>query len=109
MRTNIQFKKGVLEMSVLHFLNGKDSYGYDLRQHINQYIDITEGALYPILKRLVKEGYCVSYLKESKEGPSRKYYALTDEGKQYYIELIKEWDSFVEKIMLMRKENDNGF
>lgn len=105
MRTDIQFKKGALEMSVLHFLSLEDYYGYDLRQKINPYISITEGALYPVLKRLMAEGHCTSYYKESQEGPQRKYYSLTDSGREYYKELVSNWDDFVERIARMREEN----
>ena len=64
-----QFKKGVLELCVLYLLKNKDRYGYEITQLVNKNIPLTEGALYPILRRFVKEGYCVTYLKESKGGP----------------------------------------
>src|SRR5690606_14351565 len=86
-RLNIKFKKGVLELCVLVLLNKKDCYGYELVQSISDQIDISEGTVYPLLRRLNKEGYFTTYLKESTEGPPRKYYRLTDEGKAYLNEL----------------------
>ena len=102
MGIDAQFKKGVLELSVLHFLAQQDYYGYDLRQQINRFISTTEGAIYPILKRLVTAGYCRHYYKESAEGPARKYYSLNEKGRQYYAAMCKEWDGLVEQVKKLR-------
>lgn len=101
---NIQFKKGVLELCVLVLLNKKDCYGYELVQKISSQIDISEGTVYPLLRRLTKEGYFTTYLKESTEGPPRKYYRLTDEGKTYLNELLEEWDAFTKGVNELIKE-----
>ncbi len=92
---NIQFKKGVLELCVLVVLCRKDFYGYELVQAISKSIDIAEGTVYPILRRLTKEGYFQTYIQESAEGPARKYYQVTDKGRQYKTELLSEWNRFV--------------
>ena len=78
---NIQFKKGVLELCVLSVLVRKDCYGYELVQEISRNIDISEGTIYPLLRRLKGDGYVTAYLEESSEGPPRKYYQLTELGK----------------------------
>lgn len=91
---NIQFKKGVLELCVLSLLNKGDYYGYELVEYISKYINISEGTIYPLLRRFRKEGYVTTYLQESQEGPPRKYYKITDEGKKAYEELIKDWEKF---------------
>ena len=93
-----QFKKGVLEIGVLSLLEKKDQYGYELVQTISKTIEISEGTLYPLLRRLKKEGFLKTYLKESKEGPSRKYYKLTEKGKKKAKEMKDEWKNFVNKI-----------
>jgi PadR family transcriptional regulator PadR len=93
-----QFKKGVLDICVLSILRKKDRYGYELVQKISKDISITEGTLYPILRRLKNEGYLQTYLRESNEGPSRKYYALTKNGEMKAMELTKEWKDFEKKI-----------
>jgi PadR family transcriptional regulator PadR len=105
-KTN-QFKKGVLELCVLYLLQNTDRYGYELTQRVDKHISLTEGALYPILRRLVKEGYCETYLKESSNGPARKYYKITEEGRNYLIELSSEWDVFVKNVSLIKMEEDN--
>lgn len=95
---NIQFKKGVLELCVLAVLVRKDCYGYELVQEISQNIDISEGTIYPLLRRLKSEGYVTAYLEESSEGPPRKYYQLTELGKQTLDTLEREWDDFVARV-----------
>ncbi|MFP4017600.1 MAG: PadR family transcriptional regulator, partial [Halanaerobiales bacterium] len=92
---NIQFKKGVLELCVLVMLEKKDCYGYELVEEISKYINISEGTIYPLLRRLQKEAYLESYLRESNEGPPRKYYRITDLGKEIKDRLVSEWTEFV--------------
>jgi PadR family transcriptional regulator PadR len=91
---NVQFKKGVLELCVLVLISKKDQYGYELAQNISKRIDVAEGTLYPLLRRLTKEDYFTTYLVESTEGPSRKYYKLTEKGREYMLELVEEWKQF---------------
>ena len=92
---NIQFKKGVLELCVLAMLGNKDCYGYELVNEISKNIEVAEGSIYILLKRLKDEGYLTTYYVESQEGPSRKYYKLTDNGKTTKDELLNEWSTFV--------------
>lgn len=91
---NVQFKKGVLELCVLIFTLKKDRYGYELVHSISDKIQIAEGSIYPILRRLTNEGYFATYLAESTEGPPRKYYQLTYSGREYLERLVKEWKIF---------------
>jgi len=95
---NIQFKKGVLELCVLSVLVRKDCYGYELVQEISRNIDISEGTIYPLLRRLKGDGYVTAYLEESSEGPPRKYYQLTDQGKSTLTTLTQEWEEFVDRV-----------
>lgn len=95
---NIQFKKGVLELCVLVLLAKQDRYGYELVHTISEEIAISEGSVYPLLRRMTKEEYCTTYLQESSEGPSRKYYRLTDKGRHYMQQLKAEWQDFVQGV-----------
>ncbi|MGL4773145.1 MAG: PadR family transcriptional regulator [Clostridium sp.] len=100
---NIQLKKGVLELCVLSVLSKKDYYGYELINEISKTISISDGTIYPILRRLTKEGYFTTYLQESAEGPPRKYYRLTELGYETKEQLEREWLEFqnsVNKIIL---------
>lgn len=101
---NIQFKKGVLELCVLSLLDLRDYYGYELVSEVSKNILISEGTVYPLLKRLKDEGYFTTYLQESQEGPSRKYYKITETGKQMKEDLITEWFTFVEGVNKIIKE-----
>lgn len=88
---NVQFKKGVLEMIVLAAVRKRDMYGYELVAEVSKVVNVNEGTIYPLLKRLTNERYFDTYLRESTEGPPRKYYHLTALGKEYMDELIGEW------------------
>lgn len=92
---NPQFKKGALELCVLSKLVEADRYGYELTEAISKKMVIATGTLYLILKRLKDEEYVETYLVESGEGPARKYYHLTDKGKEYQQTLKNEWIEFV--------------
>ncbi len=92
---NIQFKKGILELLVLSLLLEKDRYGYELVNEISKNISISEGTIYPLLRRLNNDGYFETYLKESSEGPPRKYYRITESGKEALKDLSEEWDKFL--------------
>lgn len=104
---NVQFKKGVLELCVLALLDKQDRYGYELVQKISDQIAISEGTVYPLLRRLTKEEYFTTYLQESSEGPSRKYYKLTEKGRKYLYELIQEWQEFISGVNQLIKEGVN--
>lgn len=99
---NSQLKRGVLELCVFALLFNSDCYGYGLVKVISDNISITDGTIYPLLKRLKDDGFVDTYLVESKEGPPRKFYHLTGRGKEkMQIELYswKEFTSGVNEIL----------
>ena len=95
---NTQFKKGVLELLVLLIVKEKDRYGYELVEAVSKIVDVNEGTIYPILKRLNNDGYFETYLEESKEGPVRKYYHITALGTKQSEALLEEWKSFANSV-----------
>ncbi len=105
---NVQFKKGVLELCVLALVKQQDRYGYELVQRISQQIEIAEGTVYPLLRRLTQEHFFQTYLQESAEGPPRKYYQLTDKGQEYLETLQAEWQQFVEGVNVLMKGEGDG-
>ena len=106
---NIQFKKGVLELCVLALLTEKNRYGYDLVNEISKNIEISEGTIYPLLRRLKNVGYVTTYLQESQKGAPRKYYKLTSSGQKITGELKKDWYEFVKKVnSLLEGGGENG-
>ncbi|MCF7926255.1 MAG: PadR family transcriptional regulator [Candidatus Izimaplasma sp.] len=90
-----QFKRGIVELCVLSELAIEDMYGYLVINNISKYLDVNENTIYPILRRLTKEDYFTTYLKESPKGAARKYYKMTKKGFNYYITLRDEWDEFI--------------
>lgn len=95
---NPQFHKGVIEMCVLALVGQRDFYGYELVETISKKIEISEGTIYPILRRLTQDGFFDTYLRESNEGPPRKYYRMTEQGKMETSKLLTEWKDFTGKV-----------
>ena len=99
---NIQYKKGVLELCVLSLLSRRDRYGYDVSEFLSRHIDISDGTVYPILRKLKSDGLVTTYLVEESGGPPRKYYSLTELGNKEYEQARDEWLAFagtIEKLL----------
>jgi PadR family transcriptional regulator PadR len=90
----IQLKKGVLELCVLQLLSQGDTYGYQITSRLAADIEMGEGTIYPLMKRMQNEGLVSTYLVESASGPPRKYYKLTAEGRAALTAQRAEWDAF---------------
>ncbi|MDN0075521.1 PadR family transcriptional regulator [Crenobacter sp. SG2303] len=93
-----QLKKGTLEMCVLALLARADSYAYELVSRLADCMEISEGTIYPLMRRLQGEGWVSTYLVESPSGPSRKYYALTEAGHDSLASMQTEWQEFVAEV-----------
>ena len=106
---NIQFKKGVLELCMLSLLKKRDRYGYDVSESLSRHIDIAEGTVYPILRKLKSDGLVTTYLIEESGGPPRKYYKLTEMGHKEFEQTKNEWLGFVETVKkLLEGELSDG-
>lgn len=87
-----QLKKGILELCLLQCLSGEPLYGYDIIQTMHAYFpDVTESTFYAVLRRLDKEGSAETFRGEVSNGPARKYYRLTDAGRQRLAEMRADW------------------
>ena len=95
---NSQMKRGTLEMCALSVVSRGDCYGYELVNRISKCMEITEGTIYPLMKRLKDSGLIDSYIVESNEGPPRKYYKLTEAGREELTRLTEEWFEFTQSI-----------
>ena len=93
-----QLKKGALKLCVLCALEHGDKYGYELVQTISKEVEVSEGTIYPLLKRIRDEECVRTYIRESNEGPPRRYYALTPEGETQRVELLEQWQSFTKAV-----------
>ena len=91
---NSQIKKGILDLCVLALLEQGDSYGYDLAGSLARKVEVADGTVYPILRKLASEGVVSTYLQESQNGPPRKYYHLTDAGRNKLNGDRDEWIKF---------------
>jgi len=92
-----QLRKGILELAVMGVLYHKRHYGYSLIRVLteNASISLKEGTIYPILARLDRDGLVRSEWVESDQGPPRKYYALTLQGRHLFVELSQEFDLLI--------------
>ena len=85
-----QIKRGLLEVCVLAALSRGDSYGYQIIKDIEPYLSISESTLYPILRRL-EEGNHLTVYSVAHNGRLRKYYRITDSGRQKLSEFSSDW------------------
>ena len=102
-------KKGVLEMLVLKLLAEKEQYGYQLicrlREESDELFHLKEGTLYPILYRLEDDGLVTSRWSEAKgREVSRKYYAITEAGRQNLEEMSLLWKNFARQVNGMMED-----
>ena len=81
-------------------------YGYELVEEVSKVVDVNDGTIYPLLKRLTNDNYFNTYLEESKEGPPRKYYKITELGKNQMNELLKVWKEFYKSVNNFIKERE---
>jgi len=90
--TKAQMRKGILELCVLSIIDKAPAYPSDIIGTLKKFeLIIVEGTLYPLLARL-KNAEILNYeWQESKSGPPRKYYHLTDMGKSVLAELTTTW------------------
>ena len=99
---------GSTTLLILSLLEEKDMYGYELVEEVSKVVDVNEGTIYPLLKRMTNEHYFETYLRESTEGPPRKYYHLTAAGVLYRDSLEQEWNQLTEKVAAFLKECRHG-
>ncbi len=85
-------------MCVLAVLAHGDSYAYELVSTLSQTMDISEGTIYPLMRRLQAESWVSTYLVESTSGPPRKYYSLTALGRRSLHDMEIEWREFVSEV-----------
>jgi PadR family transcriptional regulator PadR len=94
-----QMRKGVLEFCILSILSKGDAYASDILKKLKESdLIIVEGTLYPLLTRQKNMGLLSYRWEESTQGPPRKYYALTENGKSFLNELNASWKELVEAV-----------
>ena len=101
-----QARKGFIELCVLNVLLVEDKYGYDLVKILvsTPGIGVTEGTVYPLLSRLRVQGLVETYLVESSSGPARKYYSLTEEGRNSISKMNTYMDALYQGVHQIRED-----
>jgi PadR family transcriptional regulator PadR len=103
-----QLRKGMLELGVLNAIKGTSLYGYDIMRKLRDIegLVISEGTIYPILSRLKREGFVRTTLKESTEGPARKYYELTPKGEKILSQMNDYWTDIKTGTDVLKREKN---
>ncbi len=104
---NAQYKKGVLELCVLSMLRRRDCYRYEISDSLSKRIEIADGTVYPLLRKLKADGLLTTYLQEDSGGPPRKYYRLTEFGRQSYEKDRAEYLQFAREVEAMLEDAEN--
>ncbi|MBR5829834.1 MAG: PadR family transcriptional regulator [Tidjanibacter sp.] len=101
--TKAQMRKGILEYCILSILSRGDSYAPHIIAELKAAeMIVVEGTLYPILTRQKNQGLLTYRWEESPQGPPRKYYSLTEEGREALAQLDESWDALVAQIANIR-------
>jgi PadR family transcriptional regulator PadR len=103
-KTIAQMRKGVLELCILAIISEKDAYASDIIEKLKEAkLIVVEGTLYPLLTRLKNEGFLSYRWEESKSGPPRKYYQLTEVGQAMLKELNLNWNELINAVNKLTK------
>ena len=100
-----QLRKGLLDIVILNFLARGRCHGYEMVQELKKVEGLTlrEGNIYPILARLQTDGLVESATEAGTDGPPRKYFTLTDRGRQMLTEMNSHWNTIIASVDEVRK------
>lgn len=102
-----QMRKGVLEYCILSILNNNDAYASSLISDLKDArMIVVEGTLYPLLTRQKNQGLLSYRWEESPQGPPRKYYSITEKGKELLSEMDSAWQEVVDTIAFIRNKKN---
>lgn len=101
--TQVQMRKGILEYCILHIISRGEVYASDMLNELTAAkMIVVEGTLYPLLTRLKNAGLLEYKWVESKSGPPRKYYKLTEEGTTFLSGLSETWEDLVHSTQMIQ-------
>tara|TARA_B100000767_G_C19774829_1_gene541971 strand:+ start:3728 stop:4057 length:330 start_codon:yes stop_codon:yes gene_type:complete len=104
--TKAQMRKGILEFCILKILSTRDKYAFEIIETLKKSkLLVVEGTLYPLLTRLKNGGFLEYRWEESSSGPPRKYYSITEEGKQFLKELHSSWSDLNKAVTSLTKKS----
>lgn len=100
-----QMRKGVLEYCILSILDKKEAYASSILEELKgANMIVVEGTLYPLLIRQKNQGLLSYRWEESTQGPPRKYYCITDKGRQQLSEMDSAWQEIVDTIKTIKQQ-----
>ncbi len=103
--TQAQMRKGILEYCILMILSNKECYPSEIIDELKAAkLIVVEGTLYPLLTRLKNAELLQYRWEESKSGPPRKYYSLTDAGVNFLTNLTSTWEELAEAVTTLSKK-----
>lgn len=106
--TQAQMRKGTLEYCILLIIAHKDAYVQDIINKLKaSKMLVVEGTIYPLLTRLKNSGLLAYRWEESTQGPPRKYYSITSEGREALQKLENSWDELIITINNLRNTTTN--
>ena len=114
-----KIESNLLDACALAILHRGDTYGYEITQEMKRSITVSESTLYPVLRRLQKEGLCRTY-DQPYQGRNRRYYSITSRGEAQLSDYIRQWDEYRNAIQRLldgtagpadpkTKANDTGY
>ncbi len=99
-----QMRKGLLEYCILSILDKREAYASVIIEELKAVgMIVVEGTLYPLLIRQKNQGLLAYRWEESTQGPPRKYYVLTDKGREQLAQMDTAWNELVESIQTLKK------
>jgi len=107
--TKAQMRKGVLEYCILSVLRDNDAYVAEILETLKDAkLLVVEGTIYPLLTRLKNAGLLLYRWEESTGGPPRKYYGLTDSGKEFLKELTYTWEELQTAVTIVTTQKNKN-
>ena len=105
-----KIESSLLDACALAILHRGDTYGYEITQEMKKAIVVSESTLYPVLRRLQKEGLCRTY-DQPYQGRNRRYYQITPAGEEKLLDYRKQWDEYrnaIQKLLNGSADNSEG-
>lgn len=103
---DIQMKRGILDICVLAAIKKEESYGYQIIKEMKPYVDVSESTLYPILRRL-EASNCLTVRSAEHNGRLRRYYSITQAGKNRLKEFREEWKEMISIYQFVMKGEED--
>lgn len=105
----VQMRKGILEFCILHIISRGEVYASDMLEELTSAkIMVVEGTLYPLLTRLKNAGFLDYKWVESTSGPPRKYYVLTEKGREFLVAMQSTWDELQQSVTTIIGKTDTN-